>query len=400
MIRSMLNLFLVCLLVSKAPLHAHEQSLNPTEHQSNESATIKLETDSSHHTNRTNLRHHIENSTHSQHLRSSNTSHDTKHTRQCKPDDYKYGQWIPGATEHCGLLTSYALNDAKETRTQPYVYKGYNNWCWKPLHCKSEKFSAEAFCARLGSRKILMVGDSLQHLYYEALTSQLNPGAKTLKQEYNLGLVRNGQGIGSICNGSSRLVFIRNDQLRLKPDVREHMHDWTEFAPKYEIIILNKAAHYVPLDVSERDSKETAAFLSQLLHSHPQHVVYYRTASAGHPQATTRSVPDTQILDKEPLWLNCTTEEQIVEFTKNYHWDVFPAFNRLSLDIYQQHLGDTGRFFPLHVAEMTVLRPDGHPVNEDETGDRLHYLLPSVVDNWVMPLFNTLPPAVNITRTT
>ena len=94
--------------------------------------------------------------------------------RSCSAADYKYGQWIPGA-DKCGLKSQYkrALEEHCATPgTDPNTWH-WANWCWKPMGCIREPFSVSSFCRKLNGRSILMVGDSIQHQFYDAIFMQL-----------------------------------------------------------------------------------------------------------------------------------------------------------------------------------------------------------------------------------
>lgn len=342
---------------------------------------------------------HISNNKYPNHLKninnltSTNINHHVNNNKRCLPDDYRYGQWIEGAQDNCGLLTDYNEPEPIGTnrKINPVIlqYQGFSNWCWKPLHCHSEAFNREVFCRRLAGRNILMVGDSLQHLFYLALKMQLDPSGKVMAHDCNDDCLVTSKD-KFICGGNSTLVYRSNVQLRLEP---QQGLTWHHLAKQSDIVILNKAAHHVPFEVFEKDTKETAIYLARLMAIKPSMIVFYRTSSPGHAKATNESRPDTAVLRTEPLWLNLsgTTAAEEDMFVKGFLWDSFPVKNRIASDIFSTYLGLT-RFIPLHVAEMTVLRPDGHLVLPAKSYDGLHYYLPSVVDNWVLPLYNLLPP--------
>src|SRR5687767_6137383 len=81
-----------------------------------------------------------------------------------KSDLYKFGQWIPGAKEHCGLLDRYNAS----AHVMPY-----SDWCWKPHGCNVQKFSASNFCRVMKGKSLLIVGDSVCYQMYAALYKQI-----------------------------------------------------------------------------------------------------------------------------------------------------------------------------------------------------------------------------------
>ena len=59
--------------------------------------------------------------------------------------------------------------------TQPWA-----ELCWRPDACRLEPFSAVGFCARVAREglRILVVGDSISYLFYQALLHQMDPSAR------------------------------------------------------------------------------------------------------------------------------------------------------------------------------------------------------------------------------
>lgn len=288
---------------------------------------------------------------------------------------------ISGA-DNCGIKAKYD-NHLKEVCTspslpppEPYLYSDY---CWKPIGCDSERFSVSDFCRRLNGRGILMVGDSIQHQFYDALFMQLGEEGQPLGQWTVVDHITTKEA-GGICKdkGGGRLVYLRNDQMAVTdttPLNRPHKNvfraNWTSVAHLFEIIILNKGAHYIEKeDQFIRETVETARWLKENIDFNKTQI-FYRETPQGHPDATRNISADTTPVES-PL---------IFPSFKTYNWGEFPKRNKLVIDLFQSILGPY--FSILYVENMTTRRPDGHRGDVCGGIDNLHYFLPSVIDSWV-----------------
>jgi hypothetical protein len=138
--------------------------------------------------------------------------------------------------------------------------------CWKPTNCTTEKFSVDSFCQKLRGRSILIVGDSLGYQFYQVLHMQLETPNDPRGQWES---IHKFSGYGEICinKGGGKLVYMRNDQIKsgghdpykTKLHERPAFRNWLSVAYEYDIIIINKGAHFVD-DVNEfiDDTKQTA----------------------------------------------------------------------------------------------------------------------------------------------
>jgi hypothetical protein len=211
--------------------------------------------------------------------------------------------------------------------------------------------------------------------------------------------------------GGGRLQYIRNDQVRadhndplLRSDSNKHFffRNWTQIAADFDILVLNKGAHFVHVEEHFiNETRRTAEFLrahylnvrrTSGLHNNTH--VFFRTTPSGHPHASYSSTVNTStIAPFDPMTVDCGKEGGDEQYTYcySYGWDRFRHRNRLAVDIFREYLGSS--LTVMDVAPMTYLRPDGHHCDEEKCGDRLHYFLPSVVDGWVQMFYNLLPTA-------
>lgn len=330
----------------------------------------------------------------------------------CDVENLKRGQWVRGAEKHCGTAAIYPhpLLEGATFPVDPNLPKPwpFSDWCWKPHECNLEKFSIKRFCEKLRGRSILVVGDSIQHQFYDSLFMQLDTPGQPMEQWYTENILDNPKS-GSICEnmGGGRLHYVRCDQVSVTNVVpwntvqqrgskRVTNRDWKHVAHVFDFIVLSKGPHYVPVGESEADSRRTASWLKNLVEKQKKEnnrnvYVFYRTAPTGSPHCSVDSKPNTTLLLTEPEWLPVSSPQDIATYKHDYHWDTFPHVNKVTVDIFKEALPE-GHFFPLHVAEMSVLRPDAHRCYQrGEMCDELHYFLPSVVDDWVHSFFHFLP---------
>lgn len=325
----------------------------------------------------------------------------------CTEEYFRYGQWHRGA-HICGLVKQYEdANIVDGNNVVPDDGREYiaGDYCWKPYGCQAEKFSRESFCKKLEGRKILIVGDSIQHQLYVSLHKLVNASFPAMDQWYSYPL--DDPNLGQICEdlGGGRLYYLRNDQLSVEGNLspwnlvqsmpRVTNRKWSSVAPHVDILILNKGAHYRSEDISTKMTRATAKFLQKYLKDNQRRHVFYRTTQQGAPHCSNTSVANTTLLLTEPTWLmglNDSSPDDIDLYSTKYNWDKFPLINHKTVNILRSNL-PADQFSVMHVAEMSALRPDGHrcPVAGQEC-DELHYYLPSVVDSWVYVFFNLLQP--------
>lgn len=144
--------------------------------------------------------------------------------------------------------------------------------------------------------------------------------------------------------------------------------------------MLNKGAHHVKIGEFQEELIFIANWLKAYIKAQSRDIrIFFRTTPQGHPDASTEINPVTDLLIKEPSWAKVT----------DYHWETFPMYDRLAMQILYEKLGPNITF--LRISYMTQLRPDGHRCHRyRQPCDSLHYFLPSVIDSWVQVFYNLL----------
>ncbi|RYH31338.1 hypothetical protein EON65_02845 [archaeon] len=334
----------------------------------------------------------------------------TEPAHHCAPEQFKYGQWIRGISA-CGLSAQYDFGLVESIMVHPppehQTFNHFADWCWQPHNCKVRPFSVDEFCHRLAGRRMLVVGDSTQHEFYVGIHMQLHVPYQPPTQWVVDDLINDNSRLGKICDGKGggRLEYIRNDQISMSDvvpwnlpaffnGVRVISRDWKVVAPHFDILVLNKGTHYLPDGVSKAQTRETAAFLRQFLAEDPKRHVFFRTTPPGHPHCSNLSRANETLLLSEPTWMPPLTEAEHKLFVDTFNYDKFPHMNEETVRILLEMLPPR-QFTVLYVAEMSVLRPDGHRCFMNGQGkeecDWIHHYMPSVVDSWVHVLFNLLP---------
>lgn len=281
---------------------------------------------------------------------------------------------------------------------------------------------------------MLIVGDSLNHQFYEVLHMQLETPRDPYGQWDN---IHNFPGYGAVClnKGGGKLVYIRNDQIkvggtdpyktvRYRPDNR----NWFSVIHNFDIIIINKGPHFVE-NVNEfiMDTNKTAEVLFKLLfllifkfkifvinvlnllyiyififfqalhifasNSQKKIQIIFRTSALGHPFSTKYTLPITTIIDPSFIFPNYTSlnwgNKTSEKFKKYYAtWDKFKERDDIAIEILANKLGSN--LTVLHIKEMTFNRPDRHIRCNEFECDALHYLIPSVIDHWCHVLYNLM----------
>lgn len=174
--------------------------------------------------------------------------------KKCTEKMFKRGQWVHGASK-CGLAAVYAnpIRDSSLVPNDTSISLPYpfSDWCWQPHNCSPDIFNVDAFCRRLRGRRILVVGDSVQHEFYVALFHQLQARGNH-RNQHSLPHADDQNGLLCDGRGGGRLEFVRSDQIAVsEKDVssistntyteRRHIYnrDWKLLASDYSILLLN-----------------------------------------------------------------------------------------------------------------------------------------------------------------
>ncbi|CAI7881564.1 unnamed protein product [Closterium sp. NIES-54] len=137
---------------------------------------------------------------------------------------------------------------------------------------------------------------------------------------------------------------------------------------KYDILVMNRGAHYAGDDVFVPELRET--ILALRMHF-PDALIVYRNTPPGHANCTQYWEPISKRQEPETL---------------PYNWGDFVRQNEMAREIVEA----AGAVY-LDVDTMTALRADGHVgKNRRYKVDCLHYCLPGPIDLWTKMLYNVL----------
>ena len=320
------------------------------------------------------------------------------------------GQWLPNAEHRCGLRAHYdsiALAEGPSGRCsnaeQPWA-----KLCWKPSDCYLAPFSTASFCDLVARHalRILVVGDSVSYLFYQALVHQLDPKANIDDARGPRGQWQEGgepekwwdpSGPFGICGGRGALIFRRNDQLLLEStDTFPERYDWVRYVADADVLILNKGAHVVPPLQYEDEMRDTVEFLRRAAaDSSRERVVVFRSTPSGHPDCSMRTPP---ILGHSADAALSSTHAPSPSsmYNPSWRWDEFASRDAIARDLIETL--PSGVF--VNVTPMTMLRPDGH-IGCTPAGtscDCLHYFIPGPVDAWIQVLQHVLQGALRHLR--
>lgn len=324
---------------------------------------------------------------------------DTKDT-----SDMFSGRWINGTINgegdsrlrsSCGLRVDYELKESAGLggRNMPW-----GRYCWHPESCLLHPFSRTRMCHILNNHSILLIGDSVQYMFYQALMMQFAGHAQMSDQETPQEQLETAkETYRTICTsprGSVKVKFLRNDHLSPNQSY-PHNNDFTPLLRNYDIIIVNTGVHVLPYDDFRRETNVGAKIFAGALRNTTK-LLLYRTTPVPHPYCNKNDVIDFSPAFKAETARQIYYDEES-PFNK-YQWYVLPRRDGYSLRTYAQNLAKEN-FVVMDVGSMMSRRKDGHrtnhlqcnPVDKKCSGsDCLHYWLPSGVDAWVQILFNLL----------
>ena len=168
-----------------------------------------------------------------------------------------------------------------------------------------------------------------------------------------------------ICNGNARLRWLRCDLLE------DCAHDFERVANVSDIIVVNWGVHYTANGVVQQRLSQLTGILNRS-NMRPGRRVFWRATIAAHRVCnSSASAPAHKQVSLSRLHHanDIVTQDQVI------NW---PQLRRAGVEV-------------LRVQELSLLRSDGHKVNNMYAKkDRLHYCLPGVPDMWVALLHNRL----------
>ncbi|KAI9030510.1 hypothetical protein DFJ74DRAFT_656849, partial [Hyaloraphidium curvatum] len=267
------------------------------------------------------------------------------------------------------------------TRMDPPVHGlGY---VWEPdPRCSDFEttMDREAVCAALGSRPLMLVGDSITRQHYEYLNRTLGSDQrlpplrvtpKSWDPEPDPSIVPHIQGLpyrDAICNGSE-IRYLRADRLLMDGNPARALQGWaidmrwTEQIRHYKgIVIMNRGAHP---EQDERLLDEVRVAFGYVRGAAPHALQFWRTTPPGHAGCGGIKEPLAEVQPGEGL---------------PYSWGTFWNQSKLVVDLIN---GEYPSVLPLDVSLPTGLKGDGHT-------DCLHYSNDDPYAYWTFLLVNML----------
>eukprot|EP00428_Durinskia_dybowskii_P062158 CAMPEP_0170364964 /NCGR_PEP_ID=MMETSP0117_2-20130122/5654_1 /TAXON_ID=400756 /ORGANISM="Durinskia baltica, Strain CSIRO CS-38" /LENGTH=248 /DNA_ID=CAMNT_0010619499 /DNA_START=353 /DNA_END=1096 /DNA_ORIENTATION=+ len=188
---------------------------------------------------------------------------------------------------------------------------------WHPTSCHLLRWDSSQFCDLLGSRKMLLVGDSTMEQVTATLMSMITSGKGGCAEQVVYG----------------RSVYLAFNHDKLDNNLRELVT-----ALKPDICVINTGAHLGDLGDLYSILQTIKPYLLEFRAT--QNVTFvWKTQSPGHPDCDKATAPLSQLPMQEQKW---------------YQWDLFPEFDRVA-KAYAAELS-------MPVMDMTPLRlrPDAH----------------------------------------
>jgi hypothetical protein len=223
----------------------------------------------------------------------------------------------------------------------PYLPHSSEHFYWKPSYCSLPKFNAKKFCELLGSRKLLIIGDST-----------LMQTAATL---FSTVWAQGG-------NCSDNFYSRRDNELY-------NIADWVN-AVHPDIVVMGAGAHCHDLGDLNMVLDNLEINMRKIQTEYPNITLIWKTQNPGHLGCERVTGPQ----DNYPTWKLKYANDSL----DGWNWNLQPAFDQISV----RRLSQKG----MKIVDMSplYLRPDGH-VFRGNFVDCLHYCLPGPVN-----LFNVL----------
>jgi hypothetical protein len=317
----------------------------------------------------------------------------------------------PGLYFEQGVTRDHRCNSPPWSREMDASF--WYTWAGHPPSCALEAFNLTDFCAVLGGRDIVIVGDSISFTYHESLLSTFFPKQGTS----GMPELQHGQmeecpahpvcmaealatqhlppGHPSKC-APATVRYVRNDFLtvnawfdpaaqvffndgHLDPNLTQrrgrllYSRPWAPFVSNNSLLFLNRGAHYRVDEVVLKTLGET---FTQVRRKFPGALTVFRNTPPGHVHHGNKLLPSAQRAHFD--------EGGPGDF---YNWTQFLIQNKkvqALVDRLSAKLG--GRLLYLDVDNSTSLRPDHHR-------DGLHYCVPGPQDHWTHMLYSVLRKA-------
>lgn len=154
---------------------------------------------------------------------------------------------------------------------------------------------------------------------------------------------------------------------------------WIEYAESgdYQLIVMNRGAHYMPNMIVNDNLRLLIPFFSRIMTKFPQTQIFFRNSVSGHPFCGDFDKP-FEVADN----YNQIVDNLYLNYNEIYHWERLADQNGFMTTAFESIKAIT-----LDVNASTFFRPDSHA---NPNRDCLHYCVPGPVDNWVILFYNTL----------
>jgi len=244
--------------------------------------------------------------------------------------------------------------DANEGR---YTVNPRETYYWRPDNCDLLPWNVTRFCEILGTRHVLLVGDSTMAQTYATLTNMVQAG--------------NGS-----CN--SQLMFGRSNYVVFGLKGGHNLHEWAQVSRLPDIIIINVSAHLHDLgdmwDIQRR-LKQSLETLRNMYSAVNRTVdLYWKTSNPAHLNCTYLH---------EPFAPEILNANQIDQSKDKYGWRMFQDFDEMAINA-----SSTFNYSIIDVSPLR-LRPDGHN-SVYWHDDCLHYCIPGPLDIFSTVFLHTL----------
>lgn len=312
----------------------------------------------------------------------SNTEHKSKIPSQsmCQNIDNESVSWsIPlGNDKACHCRNQHYFIDNQESTT---LFRPTSiDYIWIPTNCSLLIWNEKRFCEELGSRKILLVGDSTMRQTHTTLQSMIFYSDKFLNTTRKLECMRQiifawSDYLVNVTKGERGATLIQHainhnfDFEFLIFSYGYHAHEVESVEDKKKAIDDESYSNF--FTVKLREMIENIRQSRKKIHDMPVSFIY-KTENIAHSSCDRHKIPDNSLLNKEKLERLSNTG-----LGKKYHWsDEFRIEDRL-IKFSRENEVSIIRQTPLFA------RVDGHiPLwfHNSQTGqnqwDCMHYCIP------------------------
>lgn len=233
-------------------------------------------------------------------------------SRITRPDIYAYGRPLPRVRGKFDFRVCYRLSLWERQRAQQAL-----SWTWRPDSCRMERFDGAAFDRWLGTRSLVLIGDSLTAQLFYSLVFLL--GASVVRQvEHSDGMRASDpdatEGEASPCSsnvaveGSSQFSEARLSRGGAVVKVLGHVRyiqelqnateaPWARFVRSADFVLINVGQHYRAVDATYASYGDMVRRVERSLASamKPSSKLLVRTTNLGHRECenATRPLRDT-----------------------------------------------------------------------------------------------------------